>query len=49
MFYFVGILCGIGNISLPGCPQVLFLIKVKFKDISESYKSSVQRGESFYR
>ena len=49
MFYFVGILRGVENISLLGCSQVLFLINVKFKDISESHKSLIQKGESFYR
>ena len=32
--YFVGILCGVGNIFLPGCPQVLFLLNVRSKGIS---------------
>ena len=49
MFYFVGILRGVGNISLLGCPQVLFLTNLKFMGIPESHKSLIQKGESFYR
>ena len=41
MFYFEGILCGIGDISLSGCLQVLFLLNVGFKGISEPHKSLV--------
>ena len=35
--YFVGILSGVGDIFLPGCPQVFSLLNVEFRDISESH------------
>ena len=47
MSYFVGILRGVGDIFLPICPQVLFLLNVGFKGIYEPHKSSVQRGDFF--
>ena len=47
--YFVDILSGIEDIFLPGCPQVFFSVKRKFRGISKSHKSSIQRGESSYK
>ena len=49
MSYFVGILSGVGDIFLLSCPQVFTLLNVRFKDISELYKSPVQRKKSSYR
>ena len=49
MFYFVGILCRVGYIFLPSCPQVLLLLNVRSRGISESHKSSVQRRKSCYK
>ena len=49
MFYFVGISSGVEDIFLFGCPQIFSLLNVGFRDIFESYKSPVQRGESSYR
>ena len=49
MSYFVGILNGVGDIFLLSYPQVFTLLNVRFKDISELYKSPVQRKESSYR
>ena len=47
VFYFIGILSGIGDIFLPGS-QVFSLLNIRFRGISESYKSPVQRTESPY-
>ena len=47
--YFVGILCGVWDIFLPDCSQVLSLLNVGPRGISEPHKSLVQRGESSYR
>ena len=41
MSYFVGILSGVGDIFLLSCPQVFFLLKVRFKNISKSHKSPI--------
>ena len=49
MSYFVGILSGVGDIFLLSCPQVFTLLNVRFKDISELYKSPVQRKKASYR
>ena len=49
VFYFVGISSGVEDIFLSGCPQIFSLLNVGFRDIFESYKSPVQRGESSYR
>ena len=49
VFYFVGILNGVGNIFLPCCPQAFSLLNVRFKSIFEPHKSPVQREESSYR
>jgi len=46
--YFVGILIGIGNIFLSGCPQVFFLLNIGFRSISKLHKSLVESGESSY-
>ena len=46
--YFVGILSEIGNIFLVVL-KFFFLLSVRFKSISKSYKSSVQRGKSSYK
>ena len=45
MSYFVGILSGVEDIFLLSCPQVFFLLNIRFKDISEPYKikSSLKR------
>ena len=47
MYYFIGILNEVGDIFLLDYLQVFSLLNLRFKDISKSYKSSVQRGESF--
>ena len=49
MPYFVSILSGVGDIFLPGCPQVFFMFKVRFRGISESHKNPVQREKSSYK
>jgi len=36
--YFVGILSGVRDIFLLSCPQVFFLLNLRFRDISEPYK-----------
>ena len=46
MFNFLGFLSGVGDIFLPGCSQVFFPIKLRFRGISEPHKNPVQRGES---
>ena len=46
MFYFIGILSGVGDIFLLDCLQVFFLLNVKFRGIFELYKSPVERGEN---
>ena len=48
MSYFVGILRGIGDIFLPYCPQILFLLEVSFMGIFEPHKSPVQKGKFSY-
>ena len=48
MSYFIGILNEVGDIFLLDYLQVFSLLNLRFKDISKSYKSPVQRGESFY-
>ena len=45
--YFVSILSGVRDIFLPGCPQVFSQLNIRFIDISEPHKSSIQRGESY--
>ena len=49
MFYFVGILCGVEDVFLPGYSQVLSLLNLGSRCISESHKNPVQKGESCYR
>ena len=49
VFYFVGILRGVRNVFLLGCSQVLSPLNVVSKGISESYQSSIQRREFYYR
>ena len=49
MSYFVSILCGVGNVFLSGCSQVLSLLNLGSRRISELYKNPVQKGESCYR
>ena len=49
MSYFVGILRGIGDIFLPYCPQILFLLEVSFMGIFEPHKSPVQKGKFSYK
>ena len=49
VFYFVGILSGVRDIFLLDCPQIFFLINLRFRGISEPHKSLVQRGEFFYK
>ena len=48
MFYFVGILSGVEDIFLPNCRQIFSPLKVRFKGISEPYKSPVQSDEYSY-
>ena len=48
MSYFISILREVGDIFLPGCPQVLFLLNVRFKSIYEPHKSPTQRGDFIY-
>ena len=48
MSYFIGILNEVGDIFLLDYLQVFSLLNLRFKDISKSYKSPVQRGEFFY-
>ena len=40
VFYFVGILCRVGDIFLSACPQVLSLLNVGSKGISEPHQNS---------
>ena len=40
MSYFISILNGVRDIFLPDCSKVLFLLKVRFMNISELYKNS---------
>ena len=49
MPYFVCILSGVRDIFLPSCPQVFYLLNVKFEGISESHKNPIQRGELSYK
>ena len=49
MSYFIGILRGVEKIFLSGCLQVLSLVNVGSKDISESHKSSIKKGEFSYK
>ena len=49
--YFLGILRGVENIfllGLPSCPQILFLLNIGFRGISESHKNPIQRKEFYY-
>ena len=39
--YFLSILIGVENIFLLGCPQVFFLLNVKFRGILEPQKNPV--------
>ena len=43
MSYSVGVLSGVGDISLLICLQVFSLLKVRFRGISESHKSLIQK------
>ena len=43
VFYFVGIFNRVGDIFLPGCPQVLFLLNIRFRSIFEPHKSLVKK------
>ena len=47
--YFVVIVSGVGNTFLLDCPQNFSLLKVRFRDISESRKSPVQKKEFYYK
>ena len=47
--YFVVIVSGVGNTFLLDCPQNFSLLKVRFRDISESHKSPVQKKEFSYK
>ena len=47
--YFVGILSEVGNIFLQVVLKFFFLLSVRFKSISKSYKSLVQREKSSYK
>ena len=47
MSCFVSILSGVRDIFLPGCPQVFSQLNVRFRDISESHKSPIQKCESY--
>ena len=47
MLYFISILSGVRDIFLSGCPQVFSQLNVRFRDISDPYKSLIQRGGSF--
>ena len=40
-FFVSSVLCGIGDIFLLNCPQVLSTLNVGLRDIFESHKSSV--------
>ena len=43
--YFVGILSGVGDIFLPVCPKVFFLLNIRFRSIFELHKKfSPRRG-----
>ena len=41
MSYFVGILREVGDIFLPGCSQILFLLNVGFMGTSEPNKNPI--------
>ena len=48
--YIVGILSEVEDIFLPNCPQVFFFpLKLKFRGMFESHKSSIQKEESSYK
>ena len=48
MSNFIGILNEVEDIFLPDYLQDFSLLNLRFKSISKSHKSSVQRGKSFY-
>ena len=47
MSYFVSILSRVRDIFLSSCPQVFPQLNIRFTNISEPHKSSIQRGESY--
>ena len=49
MSYFVGFVSGVRDMFLLGCPQVVSLLNLRFKGISEPHKSPFQREKSSYR
>ena len=49
MSYFVGILSGVGDVFLRDYLQVFSLLNLRFRGISESYKSPIQKEKSSYR
>ena len=48
MSYFVDILSGVGDKFLPSCPQVFFLLNIRFRDIFKSHKSSIKKWKYIY-
>ena len=42
--YFVGILSRVRNIFLLGCPQIFFLLNIRFRGIFESQVQSKKRN-----
>ena len=49
MSYFVGFVSGVRDMFLLGCPQVVSLLNLRFRGISEPHKNLVQRRESSYK
>ena len=49
MSYFVGFVSGVRDMFLLGCPQVVSLLNLRFRGISEPHKNPFQRGKSSYR
>ena len=49
MSYLIGILRKVGDIFLLGRSQILFLLNVGSRGISETHINLIQRGKSFYK
>ena len=47
MSNFISILSGVRGIFLSGYPKVFSQLNVRFRNISEPYKSPIQRGGSY--
>ena len=47
MSYFVGILCGVEDVFLLDCSQVLSLLNLGSRHISESHKNPVQKEKNW--